>query len=127
MSLNSMPSRSQIDAAQPLDMNQTRAEKPAEITIEVTPAGLIVKASYTGTLSSIPAAIERLRQSGVLDLVQASAPAQLPSASASAHSDTPPMCPVHGKPMKAMTKPDKNGYTHWCTAKSGDSFCKERG
>ncbi len=127
MSMSSMPNRRQIEAAEPLNMDQQRSEKPAEITIEVTPAGLIVKASYTGVLSSIPAAIERLRQSGVLELVAQSAPppaAAVPSAHAP--SDQPPICEVHGTPMKLMEKPDKSGRRWWCTKKIDGGFCKER-
>ena len=118
------PNRRQIEAAAPLDMEHSRSEKPAHITITVTPGGLSITAEYTGTLSSIPAAIERLRQAGVLELVERSAPAPAPSTSP--HSDNPPMCPIHHTPMKAMEKPDKNGKTHWCSKKNGDGFCKER-
>lgn len=126
MSLDNFPPRKQIEAAAPLDMEQTRSEKPAQITISVSPAGLVVTAEYTGVLSSIPLAIERLRAAGVLDLVAQSAPAPSAQSTQSTQSDTPPMCPVHGKVMKAMAKPDKSGLRFWCTQRSGDDFCKER-
>lgn len=124
MSMSNFPDRRQIEAAAPLNMEQARSEKTANITIEISPAGLVVKAEYTGTLSSIPAAIERLRSAGVIELVERSAPAQLPVSSA--HSDAPPMCPVHGTPMKLMEKPDKGGRRWWCTKKTDDGFCKSR-
>ena len=110
MSMSAFPSRRQVEAAAPLDMEQSRSEKPAQITITVTPAGLSITAEYTGTLSSIPGAIERLRQAGVLDLVERSAPAQ-PAAPASpkakAERVTPEYnaagdacCPKHHKVLK---------------------------
>lgn len=52
-----------------------------------------------------------------------------PAAAAPNGRDTaaaPPICPVHNKPMKLMTRADRQGNTHWCTQKSGDDYCKER-
>lgn len=113
----------------------TQPEKTANITIEVTPTGLVVKAEYTGTLSSIPLAIERLRAAGVLELVEASRPAPPPVSTivdkrAAAERVEPlykpdgtACCPVHRRALSegahglfcsAKAKPgqvtDKNGY-----------------
>lgn len=49
------------------------------------------------------------------------------TATAPAPSGGPPSCPVHHKPMKEMTRPDRAGHTHWCTAKTDAGFCTERG
>lgn len=37
-----------------------------------------------------------------------------------------PLCPTHGKPMKAMQRPDRQGRAWWCTCKMGDGYCQER-
>ena len=46
--------------------------KQSNIQIEVSPIGIIVRAEYTGTLASIPAAVEQLRVAGIVELVKAS-------------------------------------------------------
>ena len=68
-----LPTRQQVDAAQPLEFAPAPPrEQRTVIRIEVAPDGLHISAEYTGTLASIPEAVERLRAAGVLDLVQAS-------------------------------------------------------
>lgn len=42
------------------------------ITIEAAPDGLHITIAYDGTLASIPAAVEKLRAAGILDLVRPS-------------------------------------------------------
>lgn len=99
---------------------QERPEKQANITIEVTPTGLHVRAEYTGGLSSIPRAIEQLRAAGVLELVQASAPAQaVPQTKAKAPRVQPvyndagePCCPVHGRVLS------EGQYGLYCRSKA---------
>jgi hypothetical protein len=44
----------------------------ANIQVEAGPQGLTVRIEWTGETSSIPAAIERLKSLGILDLVQSS-------------------------------------------------------
>jgi len=83
---------------------------------------LTITAEYAGALASIPAAIERLRAAGVLDLVSTSRPAAPAPTVALAEK----FCPVHADPMKPMSRPDRAGNTHWCTKKVSDGFCKER-
>ena len=112
MSTN-LPTRAQIGAAQPLDFAPAPPrEQRTTIRIEVAPDGLRISVEYTGTLGSIPAAVERLRAAGVLDLVatsrpsgQASAPAQQARKPAERlepayKPDGTPCCPVHRKPLK---------------------------
>ena len=111
MSTN-LPTRQQVDAAQPLDFPPAPArEQRTTIRIEIAPDGLHITAEYVGTLGSIPAAVERLRAAGVLDLVaaskpaQASAPAQQPRKAAERvepeyNSAGEPLCPRHHKPLK---------------------------
>jgi hypothetical protein len=50
-----------------------------------------------------------------------------PPSATTAPSSAPPICPVHHKAMREMTRPDRAGHTHWCTAKTDAGFCSERG
>ena len=106
-----LPNRAQIEAAQPLDFPPAPArEQRTTIRIEVAPDGLHITAEYVGQLASIPAAIERLRAAGVLELVASSKPAQAAPAPAQQRKpaervepaykpDGTPCCPVHRKPL----------------------------
>lgn len=138
MSMDRFPSRQQIDRATPIRFEDRAtegaekaaaqpAEKQAQIEIAVTPAGLAIRVEYTGTLSSIPAAIERLKAAGVLDLVQASAPAPAqpaatpPTTRAQAERVTPTYnsagdacCPVHRRKLS------EGDYGLFCSAKAKD-------
>ena len=80
-------------------------EKQANITIEIAPDGLHIRCEYTGAISTIPAAIERLRAAGVLDLVK---PASVHSKAAQKPAprvepiyqpDGTACCPVHKRPL----------------------------
>lgn len=137
--------RERVDRAEPLDFgrrapaqaepaatSQPQAERQAAIRIEITPGGVHIVAEYTGTLGSIPAAIERLRTAGVLDLVKASAPAPAPVSKVEKKAErVTPMydgdgeacCPVHKRKLSdgahgpfcsAKARPgqvaDKKGY-----------------
>jgi len=104
-----------VDTAEPLDMNRPPRigpmERQANITIEVAPDGLHVRCEYTGAIASIPAAIERLRTAGVLELVSAAAVKPATPASATParkaaqrvepiyQPDGTACCPVHHKPL----------------------------
>ena len=71
-----LPNRAQIEAAPPLEFAPPpERETRTTIRIEVAPDGLHITAEYVGQLASIPAALERLRAAGVLELVQQSRPA----------------------------------------------------
>ena len=111
-----LPTRQQVDAAQPLDFAPAPPrEQRTTIRIEVAPDGLRISVEYTGTLGSIPAAVERLRAAGVLDLVKPAAqqprkpaervePAYKPDGTA--------CCPVHHKPLS------QGQYGLFCSAKA---------
>lgn len=97
-------------------------EKHISIAIEVTPAGLHIRADYIGPLSSIPAAVARLKAAGVLELVQASSPAPVVAPASKAKVERVvvlpdyddagnPCCPKHKKPLK------EGQYGLYCSAK----------
>jgi hypothetical protein len=106
------------------------SERQANITIEAGPAGLTVRCEYTGSLASIPQAIERLRSAGVLELVQASAPVPAVAAAPISTMVEKPArkaarrvepayngageacCPVHHKPLA------EGRYGLYCPAKA---------
>lgn len=114
--------RADVERAEPLDMNATRQEKPVSITIEASPAGLVVRVDYVGTLASIPAAVERLRAAGILDLAQANRPAapistrvEKPKAETVEPLYKPsgePCCPVHKRKLS------EGKYGLFCSAKA---------
>ena len=45
-----------------------------------------------------------------------------PAPTQAAPADSPPMCPIHNKPMKPSRKP--GGW--FCSAKVGDGYCQEK-
>ena len=107
-----LPTRQQVDAAQPLEFAPAPTrEQRTTIRIEVAPDGLHITAEYVGQLASIPAAIERLRAAGVLELVASSRPAGMAPAPAAQQRqaaqrvepfyrpDGTACCPVHHKPL----------------------------
>jgi hypothetical protein len=117
-----LPSRAAIDAAEPLTFPD-RTEKQANIQIGVSPAGVTILVEYTGAVSTIEAALERLRKAGVMDAVQASKPAsvnQFTDAPAPSRKATEPLyqpdgtacCPVHLKPLS------EGRYGLFCSAKA---------
>lgn len=126
--MTTLPTRQQIDRAEPLDMTQARSERPVSITIEAGPAGLVVRVDYQGTLSSIPAAIEKLRAAGVLELVIANKPVTTTPAAPGAAKSTrvdpeyngagEKCCPKHHKALK------EGNYGLYCSAKDDST---ERG
>ena len=130
-----LPSRQQVERAQPLEFAQP-AERQANITIEVAPDGLHITAEYTGTLASIPAAVERLRAAGVLDLVKPSAAPAFHQGRNSPMGNTPRaqrvapayaddgsvICPVHRKALSY------GQYGPYCSCKAtGDQVADKRG
>ena len=102
-------------ATPPRTGSQAQPEQRTTIRIEVAPDGLHITAEYVGTLGSIPAAVERLRAAGVLDLVKPAAqqprkpaervePAYKPDGTA--------CCPVHRKPLS------EGRYGLFCSSKA---------
>lgn len=125
------PSRADIDRAAPLDFDHRQGEKLANITIEISPAGLTVRCEYTGSIATIPAAIERLRQAGVVELVSAAAaqPSHAPSAKPKAERVEPlykpdgtACCPVHKRALS------EGAHGPFCSAKAtGDQVADKKG
>jgi hypothetical protein len=101
--------------------------KMANITIEAGPMGLAIKVEYTGAIDTIPAAIERLRSAGVLDLVQTSKPtkaAQKPAQRVEPvyQPDGTACCPVHHKPLT------EGRYGLYCPSRAtGDQATNDKG
>jgi len=69
----------------------TQPDLKTTIRIEVAPDGLHITCEYVNTLASIPAAVERLRAAGILDLVQASRPAAPAAKPNGCNQDSRPM------------------------------------
>lgn len=108
----------------------TTAEKQANITIEAAPDGLHIYCEYTGGLSSIPAVIDRLREAGVLELVQtnkhtnggATTPRAAQRVDPIYDGSGGPVCPVHKKALR------EGQYGLYCSAKaSGDEAQNDKG
>ena len=72
---NTVLTRQAVERAAPLDFTQTCGERQANIQIEASPGGLVVRVEFTGPIASIPAVIERLKAAGILELVEKSHPA----------------------------------------------------
>ena len=112
MSLNTFPKRAQIERAGDLDFTPPAAPSAGQaiaITIELAPDGLHIHCAYQGTLASIPAAVKRLQDAGLLELVNMhrAAPAAGQARKAEAERVTPeynadgdPCCPKHHKVLK---------------------------
>src|SRR4051812_15177936 len=47
--------------------------QPVAITIEATPEGMTIRCAYTGEIESIPDAVKRMQDAGILQLVGAPA------------------------------------------------------
>jgi hypothetical protein len=109
--------RQAVDRAEPLDFDQPRSERQANIQIEASPAGFVVRVEFTGPIAGIPAAIERLKAAGILELVQVSRPA--PAAKPKAETVEPlykpdgtACCPVHKRALS------EGQYGLYCSAKA---------
>ena len=129
--MTALPTRAAIAAAEPLTFPD-RQEKQANITIEVAPDGLHVRCEYTGAIASIPAAIERLRSAGVLELVSGAAtkpaahntPARKPAQRVEPvyQPDGTACCPVHHKPLS------EGRFGLFCPSRaSGDQAANDKG
>lgn len=104
-----LPTRQQIDIAGDLDFDAQRSASKAHISIELAPDGLHVTCEYLGPLSSIPAAVKRMVDAGLVELVAThrAAPAATPSAKPKAQRVQPEYdaggeacCPKHHKPLR---------------------------
>ncbi len=119
--MSSIPlTRQQLDAAGEIDFDARR--KPAQditLTVHAMLDGFPVELCFQGDIERLHAVVARLRTLGAEPV---SAPPQAPVHATAVEK----FCPIHGDPMKPMSRPDKSGATHWCTKKVGDGFCKER-
>ena len=101
--------------AAPLDFDRPRSERQANIQIEASPAGLVVRVEFTGPIAGIPAAVERMKAAGILELVEKSRPAAKPKAEKVQpiyDGDGTPCCPVHKRPLT------EGQYGPYCSAKA---------
>ena len=130
-----LPTRQQIDAAGDLDFDAQRSASKAHISIELAPDGLHITAEYLGTLGSIPAAVKRMIDAGLLELVAThratpAAPSASSGAKPKAQRVTPEYdaggvacCPKHKKPLRegkfGLFCPTKDDSTErgYCTLK----------
>ncbi len=119
MTMTTMPTRAQIERAEPLDMNQTRSERQANITIEGTLDGLTVTVEFTAAISTIPAAIERLKAIGMSSAPRTMTPASQEKSTKAAERVEPlyrpdgtACCPVH------MRELSEGQYGKFCSAKA---------
>ena len=120
-----MPSRAAIESAGDIDFNATRSEKQANIRLTAGPNGLTITIEWTGPVSGIPAAIERLRAAGVLELVTPAravhtAALSTPKAAPFYDGDGSTCCPTHKCALKG---PNQWGKLY-CSAKDGETYCK---
>ena len=116
-----MPSREQIERAQPLEFSRP-AERQANITISGELNGLTVEVEFAAAISSIPAAIERLRAIGMSAAQRNMTPAPISTSSRRPKvervdpgylADGTPICPAHRKPLQ------ESQYGGWyCASKA---------
>ncbi len=65
-----LPTRQQVENAADLDF-APRTDRQLPISITIAPDGIRVHIDYVDTIASIPAALERLRAAGLVDVVTA--------------------------------------------------------
>lgn len=111
--------RESVESAEALTFPAKRSA-----SIRMAYHGVPVEVTIEGAgVAEVERAIDGLLSRAGWSASAAAAPA-LPSAPSS--TDAPPLCPVHHKPMKPMTKPDRQGRSFWCTCRDGANFCAER-
>ena len=122
-----LPTRQQVEQASDLDFDAQRSASKAHISIEIAPDGLHITAEYLGTLGSIPTAVKRLVDAGLVELVNThraapiatntrQKPAQRVQAEYSSAGEA--CCPKHKKPLK------EGKFGLYCSAKDDST---ERG
>lgn len=106
MTISNFPTRAQGAQAGHLDVTAARtAASPAmPITIELAPDGLHIRVEYTGTLASIPTAVQRLMDAGIVDLVRS-------------HRAAPPAPTAGQKPKSERVTPAYNSAGDACCPK----------
>ena len=131
MTVTNFPSRAQIEQAGDLDFTP-RSGQVMPILLELAPDGLHIRVEYTGTLASIPAAVKRLMDAGLVDLVRShsAAPAAGQARTPKAERVTPaynadgdPCCPKHHKVLNEgrwglyCPAKDESGARGYCALK----------
>jgi hypothetical protein len=100
-----LPSRADVERAEPLDMNASRkpARQDLTITIKARVDGFDTEVCYTGSIEQLLAVTKRLRELGA-EPVSAVQPAQAATTNGKSKSETvqpeykpdgTPCCPVH--------------------------------
>lgn len=102
-----LPTRQQVEQAGDLDFDATRSASKAHISIEISPAGLHVTCEYLGTLGSIPAAVKRMVDAGLVELV----------ATHRAGPPTTPSAPSGAKPKAQRVAPAYDAGGEACCPK----------
>ena len=106
-------------ATMPQQQQQPAAPSPVKFTITAEIDGFAVTIEGEGRADQLRGVIDRLKQIGASPVSNAAAAAS-PSPSPAQQSG-PPLCPVHGKPMKPSRKPG----TFYCTSRNADgSYCQ---
>ena len=123
--MTTLPTREQIERAAPLEFSRP-AEKQANIKISGELNGLAVEVEFTAPISSIPAAIDRLRAIGLSSAQRTMAPAPAGQQKKSTkvqpeYNDAgDPCCPKHKRALKA------GNFGMYCSAKDDSTergFC----
>ena len=124
--MTALPSREQIERAQPLDMNATRSERQANVKISGQIDGIGVEIEFTSSISAIPSAIEKLRAIGLSSAPRSMAPALAATPKGKSTKVQPiydgsgdPCCPKH-----TSTKLREGKFGLYCPAKDDST---ERG
>jgi hypothetical protein len=105
--MTQLPTRQQVDRAEPLEFAERSARQELTITIHATIDGFSTEICFRGALDQLEAITRRLRDLGASPAgVHQLAPAAAAPARKAAQRATPaydgdgqPMCPVHRKPL----------------------------
>lgn len=116
-----LPTRQQVETASDLDFDAQRSASKAHISIEIAPDGLHITAEYLGTLGSIPTAVKRLVDAGLVELVNTHRAAPITTSTRQKAAerlepaykpDGTPCCPVHHTALST------GQYGPYCSAKA---------
>lgn len=118
---NAEPEAERLFAPKPKPEPRSYPKIELRTTVEHSESGFVFDVVLRDV--SIPEAVRALSARGCTPV---SPPPPPPAAGAQVATGSAPVCPIHGKPMKQMQKPDRQGRAWWCTAKVGESYCQER-
>jgi hypothetical protein len=123
--MTTLPSRAQVDVAQPLDFPQ-RARRDLAITIKARMSGFDCELSFDGTIDQLTTITKRLAELGAEPVGSITPqvtfqPARKAKAEAPAYDgDGVECCPEHNRKLRG---PNQWGKLY-CTARVGDAYCK---